>query len=599
MTAFEMLIAHVVLGLASFAGLVLALAVLLPKEEESDQGASLVDGLRRLSHGIAASGPACVLTIFLIAYASGASNGLARYPVPTVNDEFAYLLGAETLAEGRLSNSQHPLWPHFETFSVSHDPVYVSKYPPAISGFMAIGLKLFGHPWWGQVLAYALASAALAWMLRAWVGPRWALIGGVLVALHPIMQHFEQYDYNWSNYSWTHSYWGGAVTMLGAALLFGGVRHFVRNGRALDAFWMAVGLVILALSRPFEGFLAAIPVGLILLRHLFDQRAVVGSTLLRLVVPMLLVLVPAAFFILEYNEATTGNPFTLAHRHYAAQYGSAAELLVLDPKDPPELYRNREMARFYMEWVRPAFLAQASSWSDYWEFKSAGLKRFFWFYLSFGMPALLGVWTMLHRRWWRLATGMTLLSVALVGVTFEFHPHYAATAAPLIHALIVIGLAQLWRNRGRFAPAAHLLVIMTIVVGATIRVFMLPTENEAVSNADWPRVRDQIEKDLEMLPGDDLVVVVYRPDHSVFREWVKNGADLDGAPVLWARDLGDAESGKRLLDYYSDRKVWVLRADEDPPKLQRYDRALGSGRTESRDEVGLRSAASDESSTSS
>ena len=170
MTAFEMLIAHVVLGLASFAGLVLALAVLLPKEEESDQGASLVDGLRRLSHGIAASGPACVLTIFLIAYASGASNGLARYPVPTVNDEFAYLLGAETLAEGRLSNSQHPLWPHFETFSVSHDPVYVSKYPPAISGFMAIGLKLFGHPWWGQVLAYALASAALAWMLRAWLG---------------------------------------------------------------------------------------------------------------------------------------------------------------------------------------------------------------------------------------------------------------------------------------------------------------------------------------------------------------------------------------------------------------------------------------------
>ena len=45
-----------------------------------------------------------------------------------------------------------------------------------------------------------------------------------------IILEFE-FGTNWSNYSWAHSYWGGSVTMMGAALLFGGLRRFVRNER--------------------------------------------------------------------------------------------------------------------------------------------------------------------------------------------------------------------------------------------------------------------------------------------------------------------------------------------------------------------------------
>ena len=66
-------------------------------------------------------------------------------------------------------------------------------------------------------------------------------------------------------------------------------------------------------------------------------------------------------------------------------------------------------------------------------------------------------------------------------------------------------------------------------------------------------------------------MVRYRGQHSVHEEWVYNGADIDGAKVLWARDLG-LEQNDKLFAYFRDRTVWLVEPGDssDSISLQPY-----------------------------
>ena len=53
--------------------------------------------------------------------------------------------------------------------------------------------------------------------------------------------------------------------------------------------------------------------------------------------------------------------------------------------------------------------------------------------------------------------------------------------------------------------------------------------------------RARIVEQLGRCEGRHLAIVRYGPEHKALdMEWVYNGADIDGAKVVWARDMGEA-----------------------------------------------------------
>lgn len=63
------------------------------------------------------------------------------------------------------------------------------------------------------------------------------------------------------------------------------------------------------------------------------------------------------------------------------------------------------------------------------------------------------------------------------------------------------------------------------------------------------------------------MIVLYKPDHTVHYEWVYNRADIDRAKVVWAREMQDNREWLRYFQDWRGRRVWLLKADEDPPRL--------------------------------
>ena len=259
---------------------------------------------------------------------------LQPIPQPFIHDEFSYLLAADTFASGRLTNPTHPMWTHFESFHIDQQPTYMSMYFPAQGLVMAAGQVLLGHPWYGVLLSVGLMCAALCWMLQGWLPPGWALLGGMLAVLRLGL---------FSN--WINGYYGGAVAAAGGALVLGALPRMKRRANVRDGVLLAVGAMVLANSRPYEGLLVCGPAAVAMF---WEYRKRLRFLSRSLVAPSILVLI-AGGLMAHYNQRVFGSALTLPYETNRMTYASAPVFLWESPRPAPE-YRSKEMHDFFQIW---------------------------------------------------------------------------------------------------------------------------------------------------------------------------------------------------------------------------------------------------------
>jgi len=480
---------------------------------------------------------------------------LIPVPAPAVHDEFSYLLAGDTFAHGRLSNPPHPMWFFFDTFHVEQHPSYASIFPPAQGGMLALG-QLLGHPWIGVLFSMALMCTAMTWMLQGWFPAEWALLGGVIVLVR-----FAFFSY------WINSYWGGAIAATGGAMVLGAFPRIIHYKRWRDATVFGIGAGLLANSRPLEGFIFCIPVAAALVIWHFSERIPARVTGRQILLPFLAVMLLVLAFIGYYNRRVTGSALLLPHALSLRQQCNCP-VFAWQNFRPPQQYANAQFDYFYNVKLPSKYI---QSWEGWMHRTWAGART--WWHIFLGsflsIPFLTLPWLIRDRRMRLPLVQFCLSAIGLAMVTW-FEPHYAA---PMLAALLVL-LVQAFRYLRKWSfyerpVGLWLSRAVVLVVLANIPLYIVQTIRHRPTREAWSVSRARIVKQLEGAPDRNLVIVRYTERHSVDDEWVYNSADIDHSKFVWAREI-PGQNPQPLLDYFRDRKVWLVEADASPPQYRPY-----------------------------
>src|SRR5262245_24267232 len=467
-------------------------------------------------------------------------------PLPSAHDEYSHLFLADTLRSGRLSNSTHPFWVHFEAPYVLQQPTYSSSYPPGQGAVLAVAQWLTGQPWYGVLLSAGLMCGAICWALQEMVGPTWAFIGGFVAII--------QFT-SWSGY-WINSYWGGAVAAFGGAILFGSLIRLFHNVRLHYSLLISAGWSIIFFTRPYEAVVLGLMLGCVLSIWLLPSSSISPSTKLwKVVVPAAAVLAVTVGFALYYNYKVTGDPWLHPYQLSRKLYGVPQAFVWQNPVSKPS-FRHKTLEDLY-DYQLAEYLR---AWSlngirhrlhNAWEFYFGPL---------FSLPLLALIWARTTRQAWLLIT-VTLIGVLGTMLYFYYIPHYSAPYAVNAIFIIILGMRALadWQWRDRPLGACVVVAVLTAAVVPTLA----SVGRFLVDGGLQPRAADRryVEAQLERKSGRQLVFVHYVAQRHPTGKFLYNSAEIDSSRIVWAREWMP-ESNEALMQYFSDRFVWSIDADD-------------------------------------
>jgi hypothetical protein len=287
---------------------------------------------------------------------------------------------------------------------------------------------------------------------------------------------------------------------LGGALFFGALRRLWDRFSWQNSAWLALGLVILANSRPTEGALAALPGTAVFLWHMVkNRRWREPGFWLKLTPPCVAILALGAFATGGYNRAITGSALKFPYILHEQQYQESPPFIFLPKR--AELTYSSIWLRYYYEFrelhaydmqrnPRAWVLAVARKIASWWDFYCGillsvplflpGLLKkgrvrvlqaiFLVLFLALPLiedhkiawrilidllaPLEIGVlWYVFDDLWSRLAIGTCSLLMVEIFFTKWSFPHYYAPSACLIWYLQTEGLRRIWL----WAPQSEIL----------------------------------------------------------------------------------------------------------------------------------------------
>jgi hypothetical protein len=495
-------------------------------------------------------------------------------PLPFNPDDFSFLLAADTFASGRVTNPTPVMWPHFESMHITMHPSYISMYFPAQGLLLAAGKVFLGHPWFGLLIVDGLMCAALCWMLQAWLPKTWAFAGAMIAVIR-----LGLFSY------WINSYTGaGCVAALGGALVLGALPRITR-GRLANGWWLAIGIAILILSRPYEGFLLCVPTAVVLGHWvLFGKNRPNPLALVRAAALPLLVVVAAGSWMAYYDSRSFGSPLTLPYTLQRTQY-AVTPYYVWQSLRPEPAYRHAVMRDFYTRQEMKVFreVHSVSGFIPRTLGKVNGALQFY------GGPALLIPLIMIGRtlRDRRIRFLVICMAVLCAGMVIEIYlvAHYLAVFTCAMYAIGLQAMRHLrvWKPGGRPVGLALVRTALTVcVLMVAIRLAakplgIVPAERP---ESEWMGLwygpqnfgtdRANVQQQLEHLPGKHLVLVRYdMTTHWSVDEWIFNSPDIDNSKVIWAHEM-DKASNDQLVQHYPDRQVWLAQPDVSTGILTRY-----------------------------
>lgn len=499
-------------------------------------------------------------------------------PIPVVHDEFSYLLEADIFSHGRLAMPAHPMARFFDSPNILVRPVYASKYPPGQSLALAFGQSVFGSPFYGVVAEGALEILTLCLMLCAWVPFPWAMVVAVIFAASLQPPHY-----------WVNSYYGGCLAASGGALILlaMGIHRAIIHGnltvRAITPStsageplrwtraWMcgppfAAGVVLLALTRPFEGTVFTVAAVAVYAYELWNSRGIVSMStptstpnlgVLAIALAAAPIMIGGIAWTLYYDKQVTGNAWLMPYVLHDRQYEVAPKWWFMPLRAEP-LYSHSRLAALHG--------------AGGWEVSIYNDSRPWWRGMARGSLAAVASMAESTRIGWlallvplawrdprfRQLVVLVAVSVPVLSTEVWHLHHYYAPFSGAIVILTALWLESAWKLHFKGMRVGH--AIVWVVVGVSLAGCVRNTFIHGRPGAEdlWASQRAALIRRLSSLGRPQLVFVTYpSPGWDLGEEWVYNGADIDRQSVIFAHDLGRDQNGL-LLQYYPGRQAWLV-----------------------------------------